>query len=1005
MVTSGSSCPDKLTDSPQSDNQTARKVVKTRDKDPKLATSRRRSLRGNKVPSTSSTNSSSSSGTARICWDDRNWKLFLTTANRVCVWGDSFCATVFTSGSEGILAAKRSKDGAILAVADAQIVILNKVDQGQHQSYRLKGAEGNCRLLQYAHDSKSLFFTDSIHNAVQTYSLREDRVNEAAKAHPSVITSFCVSPDSNFLLSCSADPPVIQLHNRQLNNTVDIKPKASAKPVVCCSFHPTRKSIFVLAFADGVLAAYDSTRLIRGDKARATAKKGNVGSGGGEHIHCFGHLHDASISGGAGITGVEFIPGYRARAVSVGEDGRFFIVDFEKRDVLGSWHVGAPATSVSVRPAVGKDAGKSSGDAGWMVAVGTIHGKCFVFDGGGTKVCEQTVDAEAGKVLDVEWVSGEVALPPGAGGPDSIPSSSKSTVKSPSSSRYPDSTSSAATHALTVKSHNPTLSSLAEDSSTDTNASSLAPFLNNPPMLPELPVLPAWQDLVGASTASYMNMFSPVKRKKPTKAMSVPEKESENLIDLKDPKERATEKADQRSVISAPLMWDEKPIEKKHGPTPVSTSTGASSLVLAMLDGHDSKDMSGAASKTDLSAKGGTSGSISIAHESDSGTSAVPVKSALTSATKVTDPGKLLSDIRSIRGDANKGSGTRGLALFAPYMPARPNSRRGLFKGFGGAKSADSPGDESTLSISSILSEAQTKSADNATEGNSYVLDESTIKDDTMPMEERAGHSSDEAQGGEEPVSGFMLEPLEEAAEESSDEADIWLMQGLDEDDLPTLKPKPREHSTIVNKPEPLKRKLPAGDGYESDGLASSLRKGTGTSKGSNLGSNLSAGTGSVRSPSGSNKSQKIGSAWDEDRENMDNINHIVAREAAMVITGKVVNATVSSFSSRTIRPARNDIQAAAEATREASSQNHTLNAEWEEEAMTRFSLEVRKDIRAMHEDMIKRFEEQRKMLEEVSRENVAVRTENEKLRRELFDIMGSRSRTVSGNFSGTQGK
>ncbi|KAF8422474.1 WD40-repeat-containing domain protein [Tirmania nivea] len=980
----------------------ARKVVKARDKDPKLATSRRRSFRGNKVPSTSSINLSSSSGTAKVCWDDRNWKLFLTTANRVCVWDDAFCATVFTSGSEGILTAKRSKDGAILAVADAQIVILHKVDQGQHQSYRLKGAEGNCRLLQYAPDSKALFFTDSIHNAVQTYSLREDRVSEAAKAHPSVITSFCVSPDSNFLLSCSADPPVIQLHNRQLNNTIDIKPKASAKPVVCCAFHPTRKSIFVLAFADGILAAYDSTRLVRGDKARTTERKGNVGSGGGEHIHSFGHLHDASISGGAGITGVEFIPGYRARAVSVGEDGRLFIVDFEKRDVLVSWHVGAPATSVSVRPAVGKDAGKSSGDAGWMVAVGTIHGMCFVFDGGGTKVCEQTVDAEARKVLDVEWISGEVALPPGTDGRDSTPSSPSSTVKSPSSSRYLDLMSSTATHALTAKFHNPTLSSLAEYSNTDSNTSSLAPFSKKTPMLPELPVLPAWQDLVGPSTVSYMNMFSPVKRKNHEKAMSAPKKESENLIDLKDPKERATEKADQRSVISAPLMWDEKPIGKKHGPIPVS-SIGASSLALTMLDGHGSKDMSGAASKINLS---GTS-VVSITHEPGSGTSVAPVKSALIPVTTVTDPGKLLSDIRSIRGETNKGSGTRGLALFAPYMPARPNSRRGLLKSFGGVKSVDSLEDESTLSISGVHSEAQTKSVENASEANSYVLDESTMKDDIMPMEERVGHSSDEVQGGEEPVSEFMLEPLEEAMEESFDEADIWLMQGLDEDDLPTPKPKSMEHSTTLKKVGLLKRKLPAGNEYESDGFTSSIRKGTGNSKGSNLGSKLSAGTGSVRSFSGSNKYQKIGSAWNKDREDIDNSKRIVDREATsgatMVrpVAGKVVNVTASSSSSRTVQPAHDSSQPV---TGEASSQSHTLNAGWEE-AMTRLSLEVRNDIRAMHEDMIKRFEEQRRMLEEVSRENVAVRTENEKLRRELFDLMGSRSRTVSGTFSGTQGK
>jgi len=923
------------------------------------------------------------------------------------MWNDSFCATVFTSGSEGILAAKRSKDGAILAVADAQIVILHKVDQGQHQSYRLKGAEGNCRLLQYAHDSKSLFFTDSIHNAVQTYSLREDRVNEAAKAHPSVITSFCVSPDSNFLLSCSADPPVIQLHNRQLNNTVDIKPKASAKPVVCCAFHPTRRSIFVLAFADGVLAAYDSTRLVRGDKARDTARKGNVGSGGGEHIHAFEHLYDASISGGAGITGVEFIPGYKARAVTVGGDGRLFIADFERRDVLGSWHMGAPATSVSVRPAVGKDAGKSNGDVGWMVAVGTVHGKCFVFDGGGAKVCEQTVDPEAGKVLDVEWVSsGEVALPPETDGPGSISSPSKSTVIPPSPSRYPDLTPSIATHALMIKPHNSTLSSLAEDSNTDTNASSLAPFPNNLPILPELPVLPTWQDLVGPSTASYMNMFSPVKRKQPTKAMSVPEKESENLIHLRDPKERAIEKADQRSVISAlipaPLIWDEKPIGKKHGPTPTSASTSVSSVALGE---HGSKGMSGAVPKMDLSSKEGTICGISIVHQSDSVTLTESVQSALASATKVTDPGKLLSDIKSIRGETSKGSAVRGLALFAPYMPARPNSRRGLLKGSGGTKKIGSALDEGTLSISSIHSGAQTKPTEKTKEGNSCVLDESSIKDGTISMEEAAGHGSDEVQGGDAPVSEFMLEPLGEAMEESSDESDIWLMQGLDEDDLRTPKPKFREGSTTGENAESLKRKLPDRDEYESDSFMGSIRKTASTSTGSNLDSKIPTGTGTgcLRSPSGPNKSRKIGSVWGEDRENKNNVSGIVAREAASgaavvhPVAGKVVSTTGFSSLPCTIRPAHDSFQAAAGAKWEATSQRHTLNAAGWEEAMMQFSLEIRKDIRTMHQDMIKQFAEQRKMLEQVSKENIGVRAEIERLRRELFEIMGNRSRTVSG--------
>ncbi|KAI5808583.1 hypothetical protein DFH27DRAFT_468363, partial [Peziza echinospora] len=477
-------------------------------------------------------------------------------------------------------------------------------------------------------------------------SLREDRVSEAAKAHPSPITAFCVSMDSNLLLSCSADPPIIHLHNRQLNTTVDIKPKASSKPVICCAFHPTRKNTFLLAFADGVLAAYDSTRLIRGEAARAAAKKGNVGSGGGEHIHSFGHLHDSSISGGSGITGVEFIPGYRARAVSVGEDGRLFIVDFEKRDVLGSWHVGAPATCLSVREAVGKDAGKGAKEAGWMAAVGTIHGRCFVFDGDGKKVCEQTVDAEAGRVLDVEWVLGEVAVPPGISGVDSI--SAESGAKSNATTRYPETLSSAKSK-----------DTLAGNSDAESSESALARLPTNPPLLPEIPKDSHWQDVVETYTAGYMKLFSPVKKRRPAKTMSVPEKTTENPHQVSDPRERVNRQDDQRSAISAPQLWDERPLGPKAGPSAPATEPGSSGIGIIF-------------DKT-----GGKSSSPPVESKGDSSTLSLRrVTSLTTESPTVIDHAKILSDIRSIRGESDKSSKPRGLALFAPYMPPRPGGQR-----------------------------------------------------------------------------------------------------------------------------------------------------------------------------------------------------------------------------------------------------------------------------------------------------------------------------------------
>ncbi|KAF8471676.1 WD40-repeat-containing domain protein [Kalaharituber pfeilii] len=982
---------------------------KPRDRDPQFSTSRRRSLRNAKAAESSS--NKSTSGSAKICWDDRYWKLFLATATKVCVWDGLLCATVFTSGSEGILAAKRSKDGSFLAVADSQIVVLHKVEQGQHRSYPLKSADGACRLLQYAHDSRSLFFTDNIHNSVQTYSLREDRVNEAAKAHPSPVTSFCVSSDSNFLLSCSSSPSVIHLHNRQLNTTVEIRPKASSKPVLCCTFHPTRKYIFLLAFADGVVAAYDSNKLIRGDKARAAARKGDIGSGGGEHIHSFGHLHDASNSDGAGITGVEFIPGFRSRAVSIGDDGRLFILDFEKKEVLGSWHVGAPATCLSVRPA--KDAGKSGNEEGWMVAVGTIHGKCFVFDGDGTKVCEQTVDADAGKVLDVEWVTGEVAMPPGIGAPNSVSSSWKSGIKSPSS-RYPDSISSGAGHAntsfdvLITKSQNQTLPSLTENAERD-SSTTLNGISTKPPVLPELPRLP-WQDLIETSKSSYMNMFSPVKKTGPSKAKSVAEKESENVNEVEGAKEHTLRQEDQRNSISAPALEVDKPTGKKHDLTPETTDTGSV--------GQDILDDSGSRELSDPTPIAKASGDLSSSTENIKGSSQsaptgitkpatsnamVPVKSvsSTVTSTKVTDPGKLLRDIRSIRGDSEKGSGPRGLALFAPYMGT---SKRGILKSFGTGKHNGNVGDSSSLSLGL---DGDSNSEVKPSERSTFLLDESTIKDDTINEDENPKIESGEVEQQHRPYQD-SAEPQPESrleqSEESDNDADIWLIQGMDEESTSTRK-------SSDNKPSPAwkrvsegsKRKLPAEEDYGP-------------------GPGLSAGAGTAQSQWGSNKSRKITPATSGSNRADSALKHYglsphkshisstltaTTNEASSLSLRDQVKNTSRGVSSGTVligKEANQTISAPSHLPSKSTSQGMATGtlqgiipaSAWET-FMNRMLGEMRESISTMHHDMTKRFEEQKTMIEEFRKEMLTIRTENERLRRELFEIMGGKSRNVSG--------
>lgn len=88
----------------------------------------------------------------------------------------------------------------------------------------------------------------------------------------------------------------------------------------------------------------------------------------------------------------------------MGEDGRCFLVDFEKGDTLGSWHIGAPATGLTIREIDAAAKSRKEELGGYFIGVGTVHGRCLVYDGNGNKVAERVVDTEGESILDVEWV-------------------------------------------------------------------------------------------------------------------------------------------------------------------------------------------------------------------------------------------------------------------------------------------------------------------------------------------------------------------------------------------------------------------------------------------------------------------------------------------------------------------------------------------------------------------------------------------------------------------------
>ncbi|RPA92581.1 WD40 repeat-like protein [Choiromyces venosus 120613-1] len=592
--------------------------------------------------------------------DDERWKLFITTNSMVRVWDRDGCNHVFTSGSEGIVAAKGARDGSVLAIADAQVVILHKIEEGQNKSYRLKGTQ-RCRLLQYDHESRCLFFTDSIHNSVQTYSLKENKVSDAAKAHPSAVISFAISCDSNLILSCSANPSVIQVHNRLLATTVAVVPRASTASVNICVFHPTRRNIFVLAFNDGVLAAYDYSKISGGASARRDGRIG-IGQGGLKEIHAFRHLHDPSIAGSSGITGVQFLPGYRSRAVTVGEDGRAFLVDFDMRDTLGSWHIGAPATSLTVRSAAAKN-GDQDDPKAYLIAVGSVHGRCYVYDGHGNKIGEQVVDAEGGKVIGVEWVAGDICIPLGSGTCDPNLYSHK---RSRSGSEPPAKVREGLRRTgsrLTTENRNPSRSP--EHQSTTVKGKETGDSF------PKLGAEgePEWNDVKETASQGYMRLFSPVKKKRPARASSADEKKSTPAERNLDPQERALKMETQRSSVSAPPLWNESgkktpqplaPVVRNDGPAQTPNTVTKTEEKTVHKQGRDWKY-----TKT-------TQSSVTVQHVSSGTSKGQPV-------TDKTRDGKLLSDIRSVRARVMGESGkpVRGnLALFAPYMPGKSKKER-----------------------------------------------------------------------------------------------------------------------------------------------------------------------------------------------------------------------------------------------------------------------------------------------------------------------------------------
>ena len=288
-------------------------------------------------------------------------------------------------------------------------------------------------MLSYLKEADVLFFTTSVQNAVQSYSLTTAQLLDAAHTHPSPPTVLALSPASRLLLSASATPPTVYIqHIDSGASPTLIIPNSSSSAVVAAAFHPERYNIFALAFADATLAIFNASYLLYSKKESrsnielASVKKlHSVGTEACLHrsecsLFCSGHdaatgnvsVGDRAIS----IASLAFVPGSECTTISAGADGRCCIVDFSMRAAaIKSWSLGGQATSLSaarigsIAPNSRIDGAHSQGTPGAsvhdevLVVIGLKDGSVMLFDLDGNLKSKRMFASDV-PVIDVEWL-------------------------------------------------------------------------------------------------------------------------------------------------------------------------------------------------------------------------------------------------------------------------------------------------------------------------------------------------------------------------------------------------------------------------------------------------------------------------------------------------------------------------------------------------------------------------------------------------------------------------
>ena len=312
------------------------------------------------------------------------------------------------------------------------------------------------RLLAYDDRSHILYFSSSLQNMVQPYSLKESRLLDPIQPHPSRLTCIALSPTGHLLLSTSALPPTLKIQNLIVHNSsMTLRSAASSASVILASFHPEKPTVFALGFLDGVVAVYDTGLLFR-DNGLAGKRDGPAGTGCGAEV---GFVNDAPAclfaSGQANermtgiraktgrLTAMEFLPGFSARLITAGLSGRCVVIDFStilkgRGTILRRWYVGGPVTCMAIFPIPGdahrnqqhfhedqrvanssRQARLSDDQANQtdlLIAIGRQDGKVLLQTSSGTMLGQKTFDHEHHPIVGLEWTNDSSGDSPFHGG-------------------------------------------------------------------------------------------------------------------------------------------------------------------------------------------------------------------------------------------------------------------------------------------------------------------------------------------------------------------------------------------------------------------------------------------------------------------------------------------------------------------------------------------------------------------------------------------------------------